>query len=392
MTKKIKNLTDAAFHQGRVFGHMHDFYSYPARFSPEFVRFAIAHFTKPGDLIIDPFVGSGTTLVEAKSLSRDAIGYDINELAVFLSRVKTTILSSTEIRDILNWSYSLSDKLNLHNKPKIKFSHQSDTYLKHMYLRQTWPVRKLAQLYIGELCYFKSDRITNFLRAVLLKTLQWAVDGKREVPPIENIRRKLFQNLNYMLSSLSHYRRKVNSFPHKRIAKIDVHHRSAEFINLYDFAGFYRKPKLVITSPPYPGVHVLYHRWQLFGRKETAIPYLIADCYDGQGETYYTLGSRFQPQLTNYWLKIYRIFSALKKVVSKDTVIIQMLAFSNIDQQLSMYLQTMSDVGFKETEIIESSNISEGRIWRNVPNRKWYNYNKKDLDSSREVVLFHKLQ
>lgn len=35
-------------------------------------------------------------------------------------------------------------------------------------------------------------------------------------------------------------------------------------------------PGLILTSPPYPGVHVLYHRWQVQGRKETPAPFWIA--------------------------------------------------------------------------------------------------------------------
>jgi hypothetical protein len=50
--------------------------------------------------------------------------------------------------------------------------------------------------------------------------------------------------------------------------------------NIADFAE--RKAKLIVTSPPYPGVHVLYHRWHVDGRRETPAPYWIAGCNDGQ--------------------------------------------------------------------------------------------------------------
>src|SRR6185503_19161327 len=51
-----------------------------------------------------------------------------------------------------------------------------------------------------------------------------------------------------------------------------------------------QNPRLVLTSPPYPGVHVLYHRWQIDGRKETAAPFIIANKLDGAGSSYYTMG------------------------------------------------------------------------------------------------------
>jgi DNA methylase len=58
----------------QVCGRTHNFYRYPARFSPRFARAAIQTFTRPGDLVLDPYVGGGTSLVEALAIGRDAIG------------------------------------------------------------------------------------------------------------------------------------------------------------------------------------------------------------------------------------------------------------------------------------------------------------------------------
>jgi len=51
---------------------------YPGNFSPYIPRYAIQLYSQPGDLVLDPMVGSGTTLVEAKLLGRRAIGVDIS--------------------------------------------------------------------------------------------------------------------------------------------------------------------------------------------------------------------------------------------------------------------------------------------------------------------------
>ena len=69
-----------------VSGYTHNFYRYPARFSPHFARAAIQTFSQPGDVVLDPFMGGATTLVEARTLGRHAVGSDINSLAVFLGR------------------------------------------------------------------------------------------------------------------------------------------------------------------------------------------------------------------------------------------------------------------------------------------------------------------
>ena len=88
MVKAIKNIDsflNAVNDKNNVKGFTHDFYNYPARFSPKFVRKAIQTFTKPDDLVIDPFMGGGTTLVEAKLLNRNSIGFDISSLATFIA-------------------------------------------------------------------------------------------------------------------------------------------------------------------------------------------------------------------------------------------------------------------------------------------------------------------
>src|SRR5688572_19142550 len=108
---ELSELTEAATTKKFVTGFTHDFYNYPARFSPLFVRKVINTFTQPGDLVLDPFMGGGTTLVESKMLGRHAIGYDISSLAYFIAKVKVTNLSKKEIQKIEEWANEIVPKL-----------------------------------------------------------------------------------------------------------------------------------------------------------------------------------------------------------------------------------------------------------------------------------------
>jgi len=58
---------------------------YRGNWAPQIPRALITMFTKPGDLVLDPMVGSGTTLIEAKLLGRNSIGVDISYGAVILT-------------------------------------------------------------------------------------------------------------------------------------------------------------------------------------------------------------------------------------------------------------------------------------------------------------------
>lgn len=59
---------------------------YRGNWSPYVPRNLIFRYSKPGDWILDQFLGSGTTLVEAKLLNRNAIGVDINQQAITISQ------------------------------------------------------------------------------------------------------------------------------------------------------------------------------------------------------------------------------------------------------------------------------------------------------------------
>ena len=65
----LGDLIKAARDAAPVSGLTHNFYRYPARFSPAFVGEAIFALSSPGDWVMDPFVGGGTTLVEALTRS-----------------------------------------------------------------------------------------------------------------------------------------------------------------------------------------------------------------------------------------------------------------------------------------------------------------------------------
>jgi DNA modification methylase len=81
----------------------HDLHPYPAKFPPQIPGQLIAALSLPGDLVFDPFGGSGTTAVEAVRLGRRAISLDANPLSALLGRAKTANLSgaiATQLRSL----------------------------------------------------------------------------------------------------------------------------------------------------------------------------------------------------------------------------------------------------------------------------------------------------
>jgi DNA modification methylase len=70
----------------------HHFHAFAARFPPQLPRAFILGLTAPGDIVLDPMMGSGTAVVEALLEGRRGIGLDIDPLALCLCQVKTTPL------------------------------------------------------------------------------------------------------------------------------------------------------------------------------------------------------------------------------------------------------------------------------------------------------------
>jgi len=71
--------------------------SYRACFKPQLPRFFIDRFTEPGDLVYDPFMGRGTTVIEAALAGRAAAGCDINPLSAMLARPRLSPPTTEEV-------------------------------------------------------------------------------------------------------------------------------------------------------------------------------------------------------------------------------------------------------------------------------------------------------
>ncbi|MFU7529669.1 DNA methyltransferase [Qipengyuania sp. ASV99] len=91
---------------GQRKGHSIHEISYRACFKSQLPEFFIRRLTQPGDLVLDPFMGRGTTPVEAHLLGRVPVGNDINPLSVLLTRPRLNVPTYHEVQSALrgiNW-------------------------------------------------------------------------------------------------------------------------------------------------------------------------------------------------------------------------------------------------------------------------------------------------
>ena len=388
----VDELRAAAADRTHITGQTHNFYRYPARFSPTFAATAIRCFSRPGELVLDPYMGGGTVVVESLAAGRRVVGNDLNSLAVFVASAKTTPLDRREVRAVHNWINGSSRILSYRNPTAEHRSGFQPEKMKNLGLVRARFIKKVVALSLADIESLPTVNCQRFAQCVLLRTAQWALDGRRTHTPLAEFRRRLVTACHEMLAALSAFESAIRPrFPHLAEARVLAQEDATRIHQLRLFARRKEKAALVVTSPPYPGVHVLYHRWQVDGRKETPAPYWIINGQDGQSASYYTFGDRRHSSSDRYFQNSLQTLISIRKVLRSGGFMIQLVAFADPVTQLPRYLENMVSVGFEEILVPVGKNCAiEDRIWRAVPNRKWHAVSKGPTHSSREVVLIHR--
>jgi hypothetical protein len=388
-TRLSEALVGAVLNTEPVQGLTHGFYHYPARFSPAFVRAAIAAFSQPGDVVLDPFMGSATTLVEALIAGRHAIGSDINTLAHFLAQVKTTPLAPHACAEIAQWAESIPERLLLAGPRRVASLPLPPSHAPSQW-GIPWSIRQTMAHILAEADRFPLPQQRNLVRCALLRAGQLALDCTSTHPSAPAFRQQFVLVLHEFLQGLTELSERLAQVGGDAIPQVVCLNVPAAQLEptLWEPA-IEQKPSLILTSPPYPSVHVLYHRWQIRSRKEVTTPYWIADQLDGHGEAYYTMGSRTPTGLENYFRDIESSFARLHHVVAQHALVVQLLAFSHSDSQLPRYLAAMKRAGFRECSLQLEDGSAVERVWRRVPSRRWYASHRGHTSSSQEVLLIH---
>lgn len=135
-------------------GHsLHFVNPYQACFAPQIPRFFINNFSEEGDIILDPFCGRGTTILEANNLRRVGIGVDASPLAVFLSKAKLQNVTYEEVVKRL-------DEIDFFKKILEGYDDFKDIYHQETY-SQIMNLKK----------QLKNNRVDNLIKSIILGRL-----------------------------------------------------------------------------------------------------------------------------------------------------------------------------------------------------------------------------
>ena len=148
----------------------HGIHTYPAMFIPQVARRLLETYSNEGDTICDIFCGSGTALVESKILNRNAYGIDLNPLAIFLAKAKTTPINPQKLTREYIALLGRIEKIKGSEIKKPNFKNL-DFWFKEKVIIKLAKLKKAIQ-------EIEDEAIRNFLMAAFSETVRYASNTK----------------------------------------------------------------------------------------------------------------------------------------------------------------------------------------------------------------------
>lgn len=150
--------------------YTHGIHTYPAMFIPQVGRRLLETYSKEGDTICDIFCGSGSALVESRLIGRNAYGIDLNPLAIFLARAKTTPINpqklTKEYLTLLDGAEKIKDsEIQRPDFKNIDFWFKDKVIIKLSKLKKA--IREI-----------RDKEIQNFLMVAFSETIRYSSNAK----------------------------------------------------------------------------------------------------------------------------------------------------------------------------------------------------------------------
>ena len=337
----------------------HSLHPYPAKFPPQLPHTIIKKFAHKRATVLDPFCGSGTTLVEARLLGCNAIGVDVNGLSSLLSKVKATPLSKKELLQIKSFLDLIANEDFQWKMKRPTIEVKQIDGLEHWFQHN---VAEELTYILNLIAKLGDENVRDFLKIVLSSIIvrvsnqesdtRFAAKNKN-IP--NNFTFGLFLTRAYeYLTRIADYSKKVNGDGYLKLLNADSRNLSMLDNDSID---------IVITSPPYANTYdyYLYHKF----RKR----WLDLDVQFAQ---YNEIGSRreyssLKKPAEQWTVDLKKCFSEMYRLIKKDGLAFIVIGDSVIKKELikidEVIIDFMPEIGFEICNIISSDLSEHSRIF-----------------------------
>lgn len=258
--------------------HVHGLHPYLGKFIPQLTEIFLRKYFKPGQTVLDPFAGSGTTLVQANELGINSIGCDVSAFNTLLCKVKTDKynigMAKREVTDILQKTkrrlQPCVEQLSFFKEQVALYT--IPTHIGNEYLEDWYSPQALAELTAyRDLIQSESYQYSDLLKVILSRAARsarltthfdldfpkspqnepyWCYKHRRTCSPTQEAFKFLAR---YSVDTLQ----RIETFMRVRTdASVSIYHQDSRQLNIEGIDG-------IITSPPYVGL-IDYHEQHIY--------------------------------------------------------------------------------------------------------------------------------
>ena len=387
----------------------HLWHAFPAKFPPKLASLFIKNISKENDLILDPMMGSSTTLLEAGLLNRVSYGFDIDPLSLIIGKAKFQSIDSSKAISIANKILSSSIKKitsssNLELYIKKRFDPETEKFIDYWFPKKT---QKELLFLIQEIEKIDDEGYKLFFQMIFSSIIITKSGGVTcaldlaHTRPHKSTGKKVKSVFEEFSKKVKKITRSLSEIP----GRVEIDYANSKKLPLED-----ETVDLIITSPPYANNAIDYmraHKFSLvwFGmsikdlreiRKkyigsENLINANYCDLPDLSAQIVTQLKNKNEKKgkaLHKYYSEMLMVFKELYRVLKYDSGCVFVVASSNlngINTQTHKCIAELAELtGFK-TVGIGIRNLDRDR--RMMPFSNKSNNSQIESRMNREYVL-----
>ena len=255
--------------------HVHRLHPYLGKFVPQLVEELLRRYVEPRGRVLDPFAGSGTTLVQCLESGYDAVGVDVAPFNCLLVRVKTAAYDLDALRRDLDAARGRAAEFEWGDDPPADASE---------FVREWYAPRAAAEL-LDFRASLEGSSSTQVLRVVLARAARSArrtTHFDLDFPRTPQLEPYLCRKHRRVCRPVEEAQRFLLRYTRDTLARIEEFARVRTGASATVLAGDARRLDLggpfagVVTSPPYPGL-IDYHEQHRYAYELLGLPRHGAD-------------------------------------------------------------------------------------------------------------------